>query len=183
MNDRQTSLERIPSDLQVVNMRSGGALVKVGDEQLTLPMLTSIEREMDKVNGFLEQFRLGRIQRKKNIATHDAIAAGEVDVIRATIGAQARTLISIMDRVAKAKECDTLARLKNWVEERLHQAQELAHMTFQRSYLRVIVQYAQHLEVIRKQELPADLQDLVLGKAHELFKAAWEKMAAVEFKV
>ena len=69
MNDRQMPLEQKPTDLQVINVRGGGALVKVGDEQISLPMLSSIEREMDKVNGMRSGTILPRSARLKESET------------------------------------------------------------------------------------------------------------------
>jgi len=168
--------------LKVINVPSG-TVVTMGDQQVALPMLSTLEREMDKINGFFQAFRLGRIARKKDVATQGAIAAGEIDIIRATVSSQARTIIAVVDRAAKAHEAETLALLKNWVESRLRAAREQAHIALQRSFLRVVVQYAAHRELVKKQELPDDLQKLALGKAQEVFVRAWEEVAAVNFKI
>ena len=138
---------------------------------------------MDRVNGLFESFRLARIQAKKHVAIQGAIAGGELDVICATIASQSKALIRIVEGVARAHEVHTLHLVKNFVEERLRQAVEQAHLAMQRAFLRVIVAYAGHLELIVKQNLPAQLQELALTKAREVFDSQWQEMATLEFKM
>lgn len=160
-----------------------GTVVQIGDEQAILSTIASVDQQLGAVNGVLQKFQLGRVQRKTAVAKHRIIAAGELDVLRATVSAQAKAVVAVMDAVAKAQAFQTLALLKSYIADRVRRIKEQAHLELQRSLLRLAVQFADHTEVVMNAKLPADLQDRLLKKSAEIFNSEWEEIAAVELKV
>jgi hypothetical protein len=168
--------------LHVVNGR-GDARIQLGDEHIEVPTIASIEHDLDGVNGWIEKFQLGRIQRNKRAAMQKAAASGDVAVLRATVAAQTKMLMKIAEAVAEGQKIRILARLKYFVEDLLRQARDDGHIALQRSLLRVAVRFASHLLDIERADLPANIKKQVFDDAYREYTAARAEIAAVEFGV